>query len=338
MRRLRYPAGPSRVAVIDSLGTLVGQPQFRLGFIAGLVGLAVGVSMVPAWRRRSPVTALPAGGLLVGAATLVGIDRSRLRDDLAMGLLLLAALVAVSVAVVAHRHRYRWLPAVCSAPGAVVVAMASTRGSTSIPWLPLAAAVVVFGSLVADFESRHRHRGLGLVLLAVLAAGVYVTVPDTEAAAALLGAAAVLAVAGWPRALLSLGTIGSYVAVAAVLGVAADGGRTLGTSVLAAGACLGLLAAEPIAVRVARSGDRRHDPSLAGALPFGPAVVAQVAVVALASRVAGQTANTTLAAVVVAGDTVLAVGAAIVLRRRWATWQPRGPSAPGETNGRSGRA
>ena len=287
---------------------LLDQTQFQLGLAAGVAGAVLALLLLPVWRRSSARTPLPAVGLLVGAATLIGLGDTPRRPQLAAGLLLLAA-----TAPVARLVRHRSVAAVASVPGAVVVALAATRPPTSVSWLAVAGAIVVVGSLVADFDSRHRRSGLGPVLFAVSAAGVYVTVPDTEAAAALLGATLAPALLGWPRCLASLGTAGAYVAVGALVAVAADGGRTLEASVVGAAACVGLLAAEPAAARVADRLGRRATRTYRPGWPIVPVVLCHALVVVVAGRVAGQASSLGLAISVVVADLILAVALAVGL-------------------------
>src|SRR5690606_32918712 len=84
--------------------------------------------------------------------------------------------------------------------------------------------------------------GVGPVLVAVTVAGVYLTVPDTEMATVLLGAALPAAALGWPFAWGRLGGGGALATVAVVAWtVALDGRGRLG-SVVGGVACLGLLA------------------------------------------------------------------------------------------------
>ena len=85
----------------------------------------------------------------------------------------------------------------------------------------MAAGVAV---VLADFDVRWRHRGLGPVLLPVSLLGVYATVPDTEMALVALGAALPLSLLGWPVALASWGRAGAWAVAGSLVWVTASGG------------------------------------------------------------------------------------------------------------------
>jgi len=184
----------------------------------------------------------------------------------------------------------------------------------------LVGAAIVLGSwLVADFDARWRRQGLGPVLLAASAAGVYSTVPDTEQALLALGVALPLALLGWPWPLASLGRAGAYTATGVLLWVVAAGGSGRGSAVVGGVACLGLLAVEPVA--------RLLDPdrqSVLGHLPdgrWGAAAVAllHLGLVYLAARVAGLRPTVATAVTIALVDFAVAVAAALLLtaaRRR----------------------
>jgi hypothetical protein len=180
--------------------------------------------------------------------------------------------------------------------------------------LLVALVMVVGGWLLADFDRRWRGDGLGPVLVAVSAAGIYATVPDTEQALVALGVAVPLAALGWPLPLAALGRAGAFAATGVLLWVTATGGAGRASSVVGGVACLGLLAVEPLARRL-QPGHR----SVLEALPGGrwrvPAATAvHLGLVYLASRVAGLRPTVTqaalLAAAVLIGATLLALLAA----------------------------
>jgi hypothetical protein len=267
---------------------------------------------------RSGLLALVAGLLLA----LAGRRRSTPGPVPVHGLLFAAAFVA----------------GLALAPGPAAPGWPPTAG-----WVLPAAALVALaaGPLLAGFDARWPGRGLGPVLLAVTLAGIWSTVPDTEAALVALGAVLPLVLLGWPWALASLGRAGSW-AVAGSLGwVVASGGAGRSSAVVGGAACLGLLAIEPLARRL---DPRRRSPL--GCVPGGPlgAVVvaaAHLGLVYVAARVAG-TGPTLAGAVAVAGAELAAgVGLAMALtaagdRRGWCDWCTDGTSSGGWASGPTG--
>ena len=285
--------------MIHALGTLIGRSEFQLGLGIALLGLAIVVLVVWGLRGgRSRAAPIPLGGAVIAGATVVAMPSSIDRKALALAL---AGLAAGSM--VAGRLR-PWAMALGAVPGAVGVAIVVTRPPAAVTWPVLAAVIVASGALAASFEMRHARSRLGQVLVAVTAAGVYVTVPDTEAAAALLGAAIGALPPPW-RPKLALGRSGAYVAAAVVSAVASDGGRSLGVSGVAAIGCMGLLTVEPLVRTAGWVAPRavRRLPSRGWELRF---VAAHAAVVAIASRVAGQSTRPTFVILVLVVDAVLA--------------------------------
>jgi hypothetical protein len=141
--------------------------------------------------------------------------------------------------------------------------------------------------LTADFDRRFGARGWPLVLYAVSVVGVFYAVPNTARALVLLGVALPIALLGWPIALACLGQAGAYVAVGALVWVAAFEGQGRDAATIGAIACLGLLVAEP-AARALRGGRdtviERLPTSRWGVVA---AALVQLSLVLVASRVAG---------------------------------------------------
>jgi hypothetical protein len=277
------------------MGTLraaAGSDELLAGLLLGVVALAVGLLLARAGRRRP---ALAAGPVPVH------------------GLLFAAAFVA----------------GLALAPGPAVPGWPPPNG-----WALAAAAVVALaaGPLLAGVDARSSGRGLGPVLLAVTFAGIWSTVPDTEAALVALGAALPLALLGWPWPLASLGRAGSW-AVAGSLGwVVATGGAGRPSAVVGGAACLGLLAVEPVARRLDR--ERRSVLRCVPGGPLGAVVVAavQLGLVYVAARVAGT--RPTLAGAAAVAGAELAAGVALTLavtaagaRRGWCSWCTDGTSS-----------
>ncbi len=147
------------------------------------------------------------------------------------------------------------------------------------------------------------------MLYALTAIGVYATVPDTERALVLLGVSVPLLLLGWPVALMSLGSAGSYAAVGTLVWVAATDGRGRQTAVIGAIACLGLLVIEP-AARLLRG--RRA--TVLAVLPKSiwtvlPVAGTHLAIVYVASRVAGLRHAIGAAAAIVVIESAIVAGA-----------------------------
>lgn len=227
---------------------------------------------------------------------------------LAAGLVLGAAAALACLGVWAWRRRRRpgtptpvaGLALAAAGAGGVAVALRPAGGGLAlpVPWPAVALAAVAAGALLADFDRRWRRRGLAPALLAVSAAGIYLTVPDTEAALAVLGAALPLALLGWPGPLArvpsqpppSLGVVGALAVAGLLVGTASAGSVGRPGAFVGALACLGVLVVEPVA--------RRLDPGRRSALgpPTGrwagwSALAAQLALAAVAARVVGRPAT-----------------------------------------------
>jgi len=149
-------------------------------------------------------------------------------------------------------------------------------------------AVVAGSALGAELDHYHRRRSLGPALLLVTVVGVYLTVPDTEGARALVGAAIPLVLVVLPRPAATLGASGLGASLGILTWITVVEGTPRPGSVVGGLGCLGLFVAEPLARRVV-PGLRDRD----GHGPFdhfrntAVAVAVHGAVVLWAARVAG---------------------------------------------------
>jgi hypothetical protein len=271
-------------------------------------GLAAGALALVAATVQSRRLAdhVPVAGLVMTAAALVAIGRTWSVVPVA---LVGSGGVAVTLAWL-DRRSPRCGPsfttaAILIAPFAAVLAVdASPTG-----WVRglVGAAVVLAAPAASRTEAAWGDAGLPPVLYAITAAGVFAAVPDTEQAAVLLGASVPLGLAGWPLGHVRLGPAGAGAAVALLVWVAAVGGRGREPSIVGAVACLGLLVTLPAgrwrARRTGRGGavGRTHHVVVL-------VVGVHLAVVAVASRVAGIASDLEVAAPVAA----VAVLAALV--------------------------
>jgi hypothetical protein len=222
------------------LADVAGSDAFGLAVILGGIGVVVGVLFwLLAGRERPP----PVGGALFAAAALGALSvEFQLPTTVVLG--------TAALAVGGFIGRTPWDRTIACLPGAyLIIGIGEFRGAP--PVVALTIAVAVAAALVADFGHAGRDRGTGMPLLAVTTVGVIITVPDTELAMALVGAALPLALLGPPLRAVSLGPAGA--AAVGVIGWVAAGawagrpGATVGAI-----ASLGLLLAEPVGRRFAR--------------------------------------------------------------------------------------
>jgi hypothetical protein len=280
--------------------------EFTTGLRAGLVVLALGAVAGVGWRVLRGVP-LPAAGLLLAGGVAWGLREAvALPPGLVEGLAALAG--AGLVAGVLPRPEIAG--PVLAIPGAWIVA---TRGDlVEVGWVPVlvAAAAVLGGTLVADFDRKWKGAGFAPALVAIAAVGVYYSVPDTEQASVLLGAALPVAVLGGPLALAGLGSAGAYAATGVVAWTAAAGGLARPSSIVGGIACLGLLIAEPLARAIAPTGSSLLHLVERRWWGVVPVAAGQLALVYIASRWAGLRPGVGEAVVIVMIE--LAVAVAII--------------------------
>jgi hypothetical protein len=302
--------------MLTPLTDLLSLDGFRAGMAFGLLATAL-VGLAALLGRR----VLPVAGLAFGAAAVAGID-----DRYGFEVEVIGALVVLAVGGYAAARRGWLLRTAASLPGAVLFVDATQLDSPG--WaLPAVLAVTVAGGVLAgDLDRAFAQRGLGPVLLAVTALGIYLTTPDTEHSSILLGAAVPVALLGWPRPLASLGVGGAFVAAALVgWDVVVDGiGRD--GAVVGGIACLGMFAIEPV-VRTAARGLATRGHARDTGPPMRDALMVaalHVVVVALCSRVAGLR-ESAAEALVISGAVYVAAAALLA----WSyTWRPTPRQAP----------
>jgi hypothetical protein len=320
--------------MLDPLTDLFARDGFGTAVAFGLAASVV-VALVALPARR----VLPLAGLAFGVAAVLTLDdRYGVDDRVVVALAVLAGggLVADALAAGGLLDG-RWSPlafGVVAVPGAVLFDRATELDRLDWTRTTVVAVTVVGGALAAAGDRAYAARGVGPVLLAITTFGVYVTTPDTEHTALVLGAALPVALLGWPRPLASLGVGGALVATAVVTwNVVLDGSARPG-AVVGGVACLGMLVIVPVVAAVWRPAGGGPTVSLAQA-----ALVAalHLAVVAVCSRVAGLRESAT-EALVISGLAYVAAAAGLV----WGTrvLDDRAPTAgtvpdrdPGATQG-----
>jgi hypothetical protein len=258
--------------------------EFLWGLGAGVLALLAAAVV----SRRHPDHALVMG-LVTTAAALGAISRTWSVVPAA-----LLGLVGVAAALAwLERRRVPTRPSLTTAavlmtPFAAVLAV----DASSTGWVRgLIGASIVLGALAASrTDAGWGETGVPPGLYAITAAGVFAAVPDTEQAATLLGASVPMALCGWPLGHARLGPTGAGAATALLVWVAAVGGRGREPSIVGAVACLGLLVTLPAGRWLAgRAGDPRALGHGRGAAV--PLVGVHLAVVAVASRMAGVTSD-----------------------------------------------
>ena len=290
------------------IASTLDKPELHAGVRFGLLALGLAILVGLVWRlvlRRGPA---PVAGLLGAGAFALGLrDSLNLPTRLWQGLALLAAAGLVASALGRLAPPLRLAGPVLALPGAWLVA--TRTGLVDVTWVRALVVVsaTVGGSFVADFDHHHRTRGYGPVAMSVSVVGVYFCVPDTERALVLLGAIVFLLLAAWPWVLTAIGGPGAYAAAGALAWTAALEGRGRLAAVVGGVACLGLLVAEPVA-RLLSPGRK----SVLDRLPrqWWSAValgLLQLAVVFVASRVAGILHDVRQASIIAVADLSAAV-------------------------------
>ncbi|CAN5619442.1 hypothetical protein BH20ACT2_BH20ACT2_08670 [soil metagenome] len=177
-------------------------------------------------------------------------------------------------------------------------------------WIAAVAATVIGAPLTWDLD--RRFPGLAPVLVAISAAGIYLTVPDTEVSVVVLGAALPVAFTGWPWPASRLGGVGGLLAVGLLAATALVGGTARPGAVVGALGCLGLLALEPVA-RLLAGGHGPFDRLGRRSSLVGSVAVLHAVVVLVASRVAGLRASALDAGAILAVSGALAVALLVAL-------------------------
>jgi hypothetical protein len=224
---------PSEIAtVID----LLGSAEFLTGLAAGAAMLAV--------LLGAPIETR-VWGVAVAAATITGIALTHGVDLTWLAGIAVLALAGVWVGntpttSTGIRQMMAW--------GGLVVGAVLTTASleVSLP-MRLTASVVLLGAgFLLSLWSRTTRFSLLGGLFAVTAAGIWLTVPDTDTARVLLGTAVVSAVATLKPFRARLTASGSFALMGVVVSVVATGGAAREGSIIAGWACLGLLVLLPM--------------------------------------------------------------------------------------------
>lgn len=289
---------------LDAVATAELSHALRIGLVTAGAAALVGV----AWRQvRSG--AAPAAGVLLAGAVLFAVGT---RYDVPAEVIVSVVVLAAAGTLLDVRPR-TW-PLVVAVGAAAGWAVADVGGLESDGWrAAVAVGVGVGGTLVALFDRRWRSVAFATPLLVISTIGVYYTVPDTERAVLLLGAALPYALLAWPIPLAALGGGGAMATVGVMAWVVTVDGAARESAVLGGLATVGLLALEPLARLIVPDG-RSAITLLRGRTgALAAAAAAHLGFVFVASRVAGleddaRRAVSILAVTAVAGLALLALG------------------------------
>jgi hypothetical protein len=299
--------------VPESVQHLLDAHPFRVAFLVAAVTTVVLAAASLVLRRVAPKQAvLPLAGAGGAVAVVAGMrDAPNWSDDLAVGMLLLAAGGLAVTLLVAFVDWPLLIGAAVAVPGAVV--LATDADVTGFDWAKTLSivAIVAASALIADYDDYARPAGLAPVLLAATAIGVYYTVPDTEEAVVLVGATLPLVLLGFPFPFASLGRAGTFALVGAIVWVSCVDGRGRDTAIVGAIGCFGIMVLDPLLDRVLP--ERQERLVRPWSWPLLAMAAIHVGLVAMASRVAGTSDSLSRAVVILVVSFVVAAVALSVL-------------------------
>ncbi len=281
---------------MESLTTLVDlltRREFVVGVVAGLAGLGV-LAMIPARRKESAAD----WGLVLAVAALFAIHLTVARRlALAVGV---AALAGGGWAIGRSERAWRTVGWGAVIAGALLVALRGGLPDRFSLQAATAIAIVTCGACLRAWSLQLPHHLVG-PMMAVTTFGIWATVPETEMARALLGAAIPMALGTMAPVSGRLLSSGGFAIAGVVVWASATGGVARPASIIGGWACLGLLLILPFC-----------RPDATGLLERNPWIVlgAHTLVVFVASRVIGLWESTIPALV---ASMALAVVAYLVL-------------------------
>ena len=281
----------------DGLSTLLdltNRSEFMVGGLVGLIALLVIAFVTPDQKQRLD------WGLVFAAAFLltVGLTIGR-RFGLVVGVSSLA--LGGWLARPPHdtvRVLFGWAVLV---GGAVLIALRG--GLPDIGWVTVLAPLLILGggAALAAWSAKLPQEVLG-PMVAISAFGIWATVPDTEAARAMLGVSLPMALGTVRPIRAALTSAGAFPVVALLVWATAAGGEGRPASIIGGWACLGALVILPLYKRPIR-----------GWIEARPLVVVlfHAVLVGVASRIIGLWESVGLAIIA-----VLALGVAAYLAVR----------------------
>jgi hypothetical protein len=311
---------------MQPISDLLGATEFQIGLLVGTLALlvtfptALGLSALFPRRLKRPGLV----GVVFALASLAALAGTLGTDEVypVPAAVLLGIGLLFAAGTIAARVQPAWLVGPLAAvPGAVVLANESDGLQAEWIGVLIVVGAAVIGATAADLDKRASRWGIGPVLLVITVLGIYVTVPDTELMRTVVGVALPLVLLGVPYAAASLGAGGAFAAVGTLLWILPVDGRGRAGSIVGAAVAFGLLYGEPLGRALAAELQSRvrldRFPVKQPRIVY---VVAQLVVVAYATRVAGQaeTASTALLLAIPAIAASVAFGVFCVLpvRRR----------------------
>ena len=284
-----------------------------LAAAAGLALLALIARRLPGGRRLVP---LPAAGLALAAASMIAISVAEGPERTGSRLALGVAGAALGGLLAA------WLPwpvrPLLVLPGALLTIDSMGLDDRSEVVVPTAVAAAVLAALVAEADRVHAASALGPPLLLASIVGMYITVPETGQILPVVVVAVPIALAGGPLRLARIGAAGAAASLVLLASVVAEGGQTRAASIVGGLAGVGVLALDPVA-RWLGARVRGWAPGPPPASWRSPAlarlVALHVAVVLVASRVAGLREGLKQATAIAGVTAMVALFALLVLNR-----------------------
>lgn len=223
---------------------IFGATGFQVGFA---VSASCMVLLALIGRGRTDL-GLP--GVVVATATVAGVLTGLTPERKVFALVAGVVLLMTAGVLVRQFSAGFAVSATAHVPGAVVLGIAV--GNRGTDWLGpfVVGSVVLLGACCTNARRPRDVDAVSTALFAIAAAGIYVCVPETSNASAIVGAALPALIWSWPLLKGSLGP-GVGACVGCAVWTAADGGASRPGAVVGGAACIGVLWLAPLAAGMA---------------------------------------------------------------------------------------